>query len=66
MQKDFWKNRKKPNAFFNPETETDPDQKPTFEQKTDSDPDRSQKVNPAGLYPIYPPLNPTMLRAKAN
>jgi hypothetical protein len=28
------------------ETETDPDQKPTFEQKTDPDPDRSQKSSP--------------------
>jgi hypothetical protein len=35
---------------INPETETDPDRKPTFEQKTDPDPDQSQKVNPAGLY----------------
>jgi hypothetical protein len=34
----------------NPETETNPDQKPTFEQKTDPDPDRCQKVNPAELY----------------
>jgi hypothetical protein len=41
---------KKPTTFFNPETETDPDRKPTFEQKTDPDPDQCQKVNPAGLY----------------
>jgi hypothetical protein len=33
-----------------PKTETDPDRKPTFAQKTDPDPDRSQKVKPAGLY----------------
>jgi hypothetical protein len=46
----FEKTEKNPNAFVNPETETDPDQKPTFEQKMDPDPDRSQKVNPAGLY----------------
>jgi hypothetical protein len=47
-QNKYRKNRKKP-TFFKPETETDPDQKPTFEQKTDPDPDRSQKVNPEGL-----------------
>jgi hypothetical protein len=29
------KNRKNSTTFFNPETETDPDQKPTFAQKTD-------------------------------
>jgi hypothetical protein len=34
-------------TFFNPETDPDPDRKPTFEQKTD--PDRMPKVNPAGL-----------------
>jgi hypothetical protein len=39
------KTRQKPTTFFNPET--DPDRKPTFEQKTD--PDRCQKVNPAGV-----------------
>jgi hypothetical protein len=33
----------------NRKTETDPDRKPTFQQKNDPDPDRSQKVNPAGL-----------------
>jgi hypothetical protein len=27
-------------------TKTDPDRKPTFEQKTDPDPDRRQKVKP--------------------
>jgi hypothetical protein len=37
-------------TFFNPETETDPDRKPTLQQKTEPDPDRSQKVNPAVLY----------------
>jgi hypothetical protein len=37
-------------TFFNPETDPDPNQKPTFEQKTDPDPDRCQKVNAAGLY----------------
>jgi hypothetical protein len=42
-------NRIKPATFFNPETETDPDQKPTFKQKTDPDPDRSRKVKTAGL-----------------
>jgi hypothetical protein len=43
----------KTTTFFNPETKTDPDQKPTFEQKTDPDPDRLSKVNPAaGLYYI--------------
>jgi hypothetical protein len=47
-QKNQQENRKKQTTFFNPETETDPDQKPTFEQKTD--PDRLTKVNPAGLY----------------
>jgi hypothetical protein len=36
--------------LFNPETETDPDRKPTFAQKTDPDPDQSQKVKTAGLY----------------
>jgi hypothetical protein len=30
--------------------ETDPDRKPTFKQKTDADPNRLPKVNPAGLY----------------
>jgi hypothetical protein len=44
------KKRKKTKTFFNPKTETDPDQKPTFAQKTEPDPDRSQKVKPAGLY----------------
>jgi hypothetical protein len=44
------KNRKKPTTFFNPETDPDLDQKPTFEQKTNPDPDRLPKVNPAGLY----------------
>jgi hypothetical protein len=38
------KTRKKPT--------TDPDRKPTFEQKTDPDPDRLPKVNPAGLQPL--------------
>jgi hypothetical protein len=32
------------------ESETDPDRKPTFAQKTELDPDRSQKVKTAGLY----------------
>jgi hypothetical protein len=36
---------KKTTTFFNP----DPDRKPTFDQKTDPDPDRLPKVNPAGL-----------------
>jgi hypothetical protein len=35
-------------TFVNPKT--DPDQKPTFDQKTDPDTDRLLKVNPAGLY----------------
>jgi hypothetical protein len=38
--------------FFKPKntkTETDPDRKPTFAQKTDPDPNRSQKVKTAGL-----------------
>jgi hypothetical protein len=41
--------RKKPD-FFNPETDPDPDRKPTFQQKNDPDPNQLQKVNPAGLY----------------
>jgi hypothetical protein len=36
-------------TFFNPET--DPDRKPTFQQKTD--PDRTQKVKPAGLEHLF-------------
>jgi hypothetical protein len=36
------KYRKNPKTFFNPETDTD--RKPTFEQKTDPDPDRLPKV----------------------
>jgi hypothetical protein len=43
------KKKKKKTTFFFPETETDPDRKPTFKQKTDPDPDRPQKVNSAGL-----------------
>jgi hypothetical protein len=39
-------------TFFNPATDPNPDQKPTFEQKSDPDPDRLPTVNPAGLYPI--------------
>jgi hypothetical protein len=35
------KKRKKPTTFFNPETDPDLDQKPTFEQKRNPDPDRS-------------------------
>jgi hypothetical protein len=35
-------------AFFNPETDPNPDRKLTLEQKTDPDPDRLPKVNPAG------------------
>jgi hypothetical protein len=46
----FQKNQKNRRLFSIPKTETDPDRKPTFAQKTDPDPDRSQKVNPAGLY----------------
>jgi hypothetical protein len=42
------KNPKKSRTFFNPEP--GPDRKPTFEQKTDPDPDRLPKVNTAGLY----------------
>jgi hypothetical protein len=42
------KTEKKMMTFVNPKT--DPDQKPTFDQKTDPDPDRLLKVNPAGLY----------------
>jgi hypothetical protein len=41
------KNTKNTMTFFNPET--DSDRKPTFEQKTDPDPDRLPKVHPAGL-----------------
>jgi hypothetical protein len=44
------KKQKKTTTFFNPETDPDLDQKPTFEQKTYPDPDRLPKVNPAGLY----------------
>jgi hypothetical protein len=36
-------------SCFNPETDPDSDQKPTFEQKTEPNPDRLPKVNPAGL-----------------
>jgi hypothetical protein len=43
------KKRKKTITFFNPETETDPNRKPIFAQKIEPDPDRSQKVKPAGL-----------------
>jgi hypothetical protein len=53
----FKKNRKKPKKndkniglFFNPETDPDHDRKLTIKQKTDRDPNRCQKVNPAGLY----------------
>jgi hypothetical protein len=45
------KNEKKPKktkTFFNPKTETDPDRKPTCAQKTEPNPDRSQKVKTAG------------------
>jgi hypothetical protein len=54
-QKNTWifflnKPKKTTTTFFNPKTETNPDRKPTFEQKNDPDPDRYQKVNPAGLY----------------
>jgi hypothetical protein len=42
------KNNKNIGLFFNPETDPDPDRKPTIKQKTD--PDRCQKVNPSGLY----------------
>jgi hypothetical protein len=38
------KTRKKPKK-----TVTDPDRKPTFAQKPEPDPDRSQKVKTAGL-----------------
>jgi hypothetical protein len=31
-------------TFFNPETDPDPDLKPTFEQKTETDPDRLPKA----------------------
>jgi hypothetical protein len=43
------KSEKNPTTFFNPETDPDPDRKPTFQQKIDPDPDRLPKVNPAGL-----------------
>jgi hypothetical protein len=46
----FSKNQLKPTTFFNPKTDLNPDQKPTIKQKTDPDPDRLPKVNPAGLY----------------
>jgi hypothetical protein len=49
LKKNPEKTRKKKITFFNPETETDPDRKPTFAQKTEPDPDRSPKVKPAGL-----------------
>jgi hypothetical protein len=45
----FFKKLTKNGDFFNPETDTDPDQKPTFKQKTDPDPNGLPKVNPAGL-----------------
>jgi hypothetical protein len=49
-KKKFSKKPKKNRQLFSiPKTETDPDRKPNFEQKTDPDPDRCQKVNPAGL-----------------
>jgi hypothetical protein len=48
------KTRLKPITFFNPETDPDPDRKPTIEQKTDPDPVRLLKVNPAGLYLLEP------------
>jgi hypothetical protein len=35
--------------FEKTETENDPDRKLTFQQKTNPDPEQSQKVNPAGL-----------------
>jgi hypothetical protein len=45
MQKKlFEKNEKKRLLFFNPETETDPDRKPTFEPKNDPDPDRYVRI----------------------
>jgi hypothetical protein len=43
------KNRKKTRTFSNPETDPDPDRKPTFVQKTEPEPDRLPKVKPAGL-----------------
>jgi hypothetical protein len=43
------KTRLKPTTFFNPETDTDTDQKPTFKPKTEPDPNRLPKVNLAGL-----------------
>jgi hypothetical protein len=46
----FEKTEKNQGLFFNPETETDPNQRQTFEEKNDPDPDGSQKVKPAGLY----------------
>jgi hypothetical protein len=41
------KKLQKPTTFFNPETDPNPDRKPTFKQKSDPDPDRLLKVNPA-------------------
>jgi hypothetical protein len=41
------KNGKK-RRLCNPKTETDPDRKPTFEQITEPDPDRCQKVKTKG------------------
>jgi hypothetical protein len=39
------KTRKKTRTFFNP----DPDRKPTIVRKTEPEPDRLPKANPAGL-----------------
>jgi hypothetical protein len=45
------KTGKKTKTFFNPETETDPDRKLTFEQKIKPDPrPKSKSQAPAGLY----------------
>jgi hypothetical protein len=43
------KNRQIRMPIFNPETDTNPD-RPTFWHKNQPDPDRRQKLNPAGLY----------------
>jgi hypothetical protein len=48
----FQKKKKtaKNDAFFNPETDPDPDQRPSFWHKNRPDPDARHKINPAGLY----------------
>jgi hypothetical protein len=51
-------------TFFNPETDPDPDLKPTFEQKTDPDPNRLQKSIPQGRVLVASQLK-SILRAGA-